>query len=197
MKNETVKSPVENTNEAKAANGLSFSEIREVVASQMHGYGMVEGMSMMSLVKMLGNAITAKKDEYDLTFVKDNGTWYIDLPNWPWKRENLAMVCGADIMLDLLSDHGTRVSLHVKPASEPVDHDTLQEMLKDDWVELTQDHASLTGGATYYAKGKAMKDFVRRDPWTNEKKRRTLWLCPVTLFIFGHYPKYFYGKVIK
>jgi len=190
------------TNE-KAANGLSLSEIRKVVEEQMHGYGSANGMSVMKLVKLLSSAITQKKDVYELTFVKDDDTWYIDLPEWPWRRENLAMVCGADKMLELLAatpenDKGlNRVKLQVKPASEPVDNDTLQTMLGEDWVELTQIKSTLTGGATYTLKGKIEKDFVSKDYWTGEPKPRTLWLCPVTLFVMGQYPKYFYGRVIS
>lgn len=202
MMNETNKNQ-QVTNQEKAANGLTISEIRQVVKDQMEGYSSVDGMSISKLVRMLAGAITGKKKEYDLSFVKDNGIWYIDLPNWPWKRDNLAMVCGADKMLDLLAaspqnDKGlNRVRLHVQPSSEAVDHDTLQKMLREDWVELTQEDSTLTGGATYTAKGKAMAGFVRQDPWTGENSRRTLWLCPVTLFIFGEYPKFFYGKVIR
>lgn len=195
--------PVINSPEEKTANGLTLSEITKVVSEQMAGYGNVDGMSMMKLVKLLGSAITAKKDVYDLSFVKDDGTWYIDLPNWPWRRENLAMVCGADKMLDLLAaspqnDKGlNRVRVQVKPADKPVDHDTLQKLLHDDWIELTQTKSSLSGGATYTLKGKIGKDFTIKDAWTGEVRDRTLWLCPVTLFVFGHYPKYFYGKVIR
>lgn len=90
------------TNQEKAANGLTISEIRQVVKDQMEGYSSVDGMSISKLVRMLAGAITGKKKEYDLSFVKDNGIWYIDLPNWPWKRDNLAMVCGADKMLIFL-----------------------------------------------------------------------------------------------
>jgi len=185
----------------KTANGLTLDEIRQVVSEQMHGYG--DGMSIMKLVKLLGSAITSNKEEYDLSFVKDDDTWYIDLPNWPWRRENLAMVCGADKMLDLLAnspenDKGSnRVRVQVKPAKEPVGSDELQQLLQDNWVELTQTQSTLTGGATYTLKGKIDKEFVRKDYRTGELKPRTLWLCPVTLFVFGHYPKYFYGRVVK
>lgn len=202
--NKNQQSAVNNpSTEEKTANGLSLADIRKVVAEQMHGYGSVDGMSLTKLVKLLGSAITGKKEVYDLTFVKDDGTWYIDLPNWPWKRENLAMVCGADKMLDLLAatpqnDKGlNRVRLQVKPSAEPVAPDVLQSMLKEDWVELTQVRSSLTGGATYTLKGKIAANFKVKDYWTGEAKPRTLWLCPVTLFVMGEYPKYFYGKVIK
>lgn len=160
-------------------------------------------MSIAKLVKLLAGAVTGKKDVYQLAFVKDDDTWYVDLPQWPWKRENLAMVCGADKMLDLLAatpenDKGpNRVKLEVKPADKPLDDEEIQKLLSEDWVELTQTKSTLTGGATYTLKGKIEKDFTIKDYWAGEKKPRTLWLCPVTLFIFGHYPKFFYGRVIK
>jgi len=192
-----------NTSDEKAANGLSLSEIRKVVADQMHGYGGDSGLSVMKLVRLLSSAITSKKEVYQLTFVKDGGTWYIDLPHWPWHRSNLAMVCGADKMLDLLAatpenDKGlNRVKVEVKPAKNPVDSDTLQQLESENWIELTQIKSTLTGGATYTLKGKIGKNFTTKDYWTGEPKPRTLWLCPVTLFVMGEYPKYFYGRVIK
>lgn len=201
MMNETNSQMMNNTE--KTANGLSISEITQVVKEQMNGYGEVDGMSIAKLVKLLAGAVTGKKDVYQLAFVKDDDTWYVDLPQWPWKRENLAMVCGADKMLDLLAatpenDKGpNRVKLEVKPADKPLDDVELQKLLSEDWVELTQTKSTLTGGATYTLKGKIEKDFTIKDYWTGEKKPRTLWLCPVTLFIFGHYPKFFYGRVIK
>lgn len=160
-------------------------------------------MSVLNLMKLLGTAVMEKKEEYELTFVKDDDTWYIDLPNWPWKRENLAMVCGADIVLDLLAnspqnDKGpNKVKLLAKPTDEPVDNETLARIIKDEWFELTQVDSGLTKGAHYTAKGNALENFQRKDLRTGEIKPRTLWLCPVTLFVVGHYPKYFYGKVIK
>lgn len=192
-----------NNNIEKAANGLSISEIAQVVKSQMHGYGQVDGMSITKLVKLLAGAVTGKKEQYQLSFVKDKGTWYIDLPEWPWRRENLAMVCGADKMLDLLAatpenDKGpNQVRVEVRPTDTPVDNEELQKLLQAGYVELSQIKSALTGGATYTLKGRIGKDFKVKDYWTGEMKPRTLWLCPVTLFVFGHYPKYFYGQVIK
>ena len=128
--NANNKQTVMNNEQEKAANGLSLSEIRKVVADQMHGYGSVDGMSVTKLVKLLGSAITSKKAEYDLSFVKDDGVWYIDLPSWPWKRENLAMVCGADKMLDLLafdSSSFNRESIRVHVDAKPIGEVTVFE----------------------------------------------------------------------
>ena len=194
---EKEKQTVRNTDEM-AANGLSFSEVRRVVSDQMGGYGESDGMSVMKLVQLLGSAITSKKEEYKLSFDREEeDRWYIDLPNWPWKKANLEMVSGADKLLDILSKGKDRVTLLVKPSSKPMDETEFQELKQDGWLELTQTQSSLTGGATYTARGNNLERFVRRHPLTGEVSQRTLWLCPVTLFVFGHYPKYFYGKVVE
>jgi len=194
---EKGKQTVRNTEE-KVANGLSLSEIRKVVSDQMDGYGETDGMSVMKLVQLLGSAITGRKEEYKLSFNReDEDRWYIDLPNWPWKKANLEMVCGADKLLDILSKGKDRVTLLVKPASKPMDETGFQELMQEGWLELKQIQSSLSGGATYTARGNGLESFVRKHPLTGEVSERTLWLCPVTLFVFGHYPKYFYGKVIE
>jgi hypothetical protein len=194
---EKEKQTVRNTDEM-AANGLSFSEIRKVVSDQMGGYGGSDGMSVMKLVQLLGSAITGKKEEYKLSFDREEeDRWYVDFPNWPWKKANLEMVAGADKLLDILSKGKDRVTLLVKPSSKPMDETEFQELKQDGWLELTQIQSSLTGGATYTARGNNLERFVRTHPLTGEVSERTLWLCPVTLFVVGRYPKYFYVKAIE
>lgn len=194
---EKEKQTVRNTDEM-AANGLSFSEIRKVVSDQIGGYGGSDGMSVMKLVQLLGSAITGKKEEYKLSFDREEEyRWYIDFPNWPWKKANLEMVSGADKLLDILSKGRDRVTVLVKPSSKPMDEAEFQKLKQDGWLELTQIQSSLTGGATYTARGNNIERFVRRHPLTGEVSQRTLWLCPVTLFVVGRYPKYFYVKAIE
>ena len=45
------------------------------------------------------------------TFNKENGSWYIDLPNWEGTKAELQMVAGADTLLDKLSNQGTSVNV--------------------------------------------------------------------------------------
>ena len=40
------------------------------------------------------------------TFNKEQGCWYIDLPNWEGTKGELQMVGGADTLLDRLSNNG-------------------------------------------------------------------------------------------
>jgi hypothetical protein len=185
-------------NDQMTADSLSISEIRKVVTEQLSGYGDVDGMSVMKLVRLLGSAITGRKEEYKLSFNREEeDRWFVDFPNWPWKKGNLEMVCGADKFLDLLSEGKDRVSVIAKATSEKLDEAEFQQLMQDGWHELSQTQSSLTGGATYTVRGNKAEQFMRQHPLTGESMARTLWLCPVTLFVVGRYPKYFYVKAVE
>ena len=51
-------------------------------------------------------------------------------------------------------------------------------------AELIQKDHSLTGGSTYEVRN--LEGF-----------NRDIWLCPVTLFVLGRYPKYMYVKKVS
>lgn len=129
-----------------------------------------------------------RKKEYDLQFVyePDDNLWYIDMP-WPGDRYNLAMVAGSDKLLDRLSHNDrtpglrkpNRVRVLVSPSSE-----RQPEMKNRGYIECVQQYASITGGSTYKVYG--LRDF-----------NREIWICPVTLTVLGHYPKFIYIKEVE
>ena len=126
----------------------------------------------------LMRSLLSRKQEYRLQFNKGkDGCWYVDFPHWPFSHENLAMVSGADKMLELLADGDLFVKVSVIPASKQQQH--------EGYIELIQTEHSLFGGSTYQ---------VMYEPFVNRFKRDTLWICPVTLFVLGRYPKYLYVK---
>lgn len=116
-----------------------------------------------------------KEQVYQLAFVKeDNGGWYIDLPEWTGPHANLAMVAGSDDLLDHLLNTGNRVEIEVVKSDIPLDDMCGYFCCKQ--IDMT-----LTGGATYTVHGVQGFD-------------RTIWICPVTLFVLGEYPKYLYVR---
>lgn len=111
---------------------------------------------------------------YNLKFNhEDDGCWYIDFPNWPFSHHNLMMVSGADDLCAFLSDDDKVSNIEVIPANNDEDH--------DGYAKLTKISGSLLGGSTYKVEGLDGFD-------------REIWLCPVTLFVLGRYPKYMYIK---
>lgn len=124
--------------------------------------------------KAMAKSVFGKKKEYTIKFNhEEDGLWYVDFPNWPFDHHNLLMVAGADKLCAFLSDDNISSYVSVIPASKKEEH--------EGYAELTRIDSSLTGGATYE---------VKNLPGFN----RNIWLCPVTLFVLGEYPKYMYIK---
>lgn len=91
-------------------------------------------------------------------FVKVGGVWFY------WQPEELAMVGGADELLDSLDNKFVRLQM-VDPAAAKI---TLSKIEEDEC------------GATYLCKSKNYNDRV--------------WICAVTLSVFGEYPQNIYLK---
>ena len=124
--------------------------------------------------KAMSRSVFGKKDEYQIKFNhEDDGLWYVDFPNWPFDHHNLLMVNGADEMCAFLSDDDITTEVLVRPSSK--------RLQLEGYAELVQKEHSLTGGSTYEVRN--LEGF-----------NRDIWLCPVTLFVLGRYPKYMYVK---
>lgn len=110
-----------------------------------------------------------------LTFNKEKSGWYIDLPEWKGSKGDLAMVSGADTLLDRISNDEESVKLSV--ALTPVDN-----FYK---LKLTT-KVNKAGGGIYKVYGA-------------KKFPKEIWLCDVTKFVFGgHLPPevYFYPTLL-
>ena len=124
--------------------------------------------------QVMSKSVFGRKSEYELQFNHEsNGYWYVDFPNWPFSHHNLMMVAGADKLCAFLSDDDLHAWVNVIPANKEEDH--------PGYAKLIQQEHSLTGGSTYKVTG--LEGF-----------ERDIWLCPVTLFVLGRYPKYLYVK---
>ena len=139
---------------------------------------MYEIEDLLKGASKMAQSVFGKKDEYKLKFYKDtDDCWYVDFPDWPFDHHNLMMVDGADQLCEFLSDDGMTTEVCVIPSKEQEKH--------EGYFELEQIESSLTGGSTYQV---GLEDFCQR------YDRDTLWLCPVTLFVLGQYPRYIYVK---
>lgn len=112
---------------------------------------------------MFGNGI------YKVSFSKIGRKWYCNVPGFPKELfEHTLMVGGASKFLEYYSRGETEIVAIIRIAKE--------------WEEqfycgmrLHKSSSSLTGGAFY------------KDPSGNFDEE--IWLCPVTLFLLGRYPK--------
>lgn len=131
----------------------------------------------------------AKSTTITKRFYKEQGLWYIDLPEFLeaglGTRNNLLMVEGADTFLDMLSKGRRKKEVTIKFGSEPFEGYTNQ--LKKVRIGMNKElldaigHAPVDYGAYYKT--------VNED--------HMLWLCPVTEYVFqGGYPKDIYIEVL-
>ena len=111
------------------------------------------------------------------TFNKEDLGWFIDIKWFPKRfKHHLAMVIGADILLDKISNKQNKVELEISTR------------LKPNFKRLERHEIlGLFNGAIYIPK----EDII-----VNEYGQNWLWLCFVTLFVFGYYPKNIYYKVL-
>ena len=103
------------------------------------------------------------------SFVKEGYGWYIDLPEYIEKggsKGDLAMVAGADTMLDLISQGAKKVTITMD--TKPFE--------KGDELTLVEELGP-GGGGNYI-----MRSFEGKE--INHK----MWLCDVTTFVFGSIP---------
>lgn len=95
----------------------------------------------------------------------EDDDWFIDLPEWEGDRWDLLMVEGADTMLDILADGEKEVSLILSV-----------EAFEGSDVLIKGDDSR--GGAHYHV------EKLRGIEYNKE-----IWLCGVTLFVFGYLPE--------
>lgn len=128
-------------------------------------------------IKIILGCIFSFRKKYKLQFnCEEDNKWYVNFPNWPFDHHNLMMVAGADKLCEFLSNDGKFTYVEVIPSNKEKNY--------NGYAKLIRKEHSLTGGSIYKVTG--LKEF-----------NRDIWLCPVTLFVLGNYPKYIYVKKIS
>lgn len=127
-----------------------------------------------------------------LSFVKENGIWYADLPEFLEQglgtKSNLMMVDGADTFLDLLSNQSPKITLQISTEPFPGWQAKMEKTRKGLNAQLLAliGHAPVGYGAYYNVTVLHGKTFDHQ-----------LWLCPVTEYVFGQYPNKIYASTIS
>ena len=114
----------------------------------------------------------------NVSFKKVHGEWYCDIKGWPEKFfPNSLMVGDASKLIQKMSDGKEYVTFDVIPTKNEIDEPGL--------VKLSLESSSIAGGGYY-------------ETIVDGEEFSVVWLCPVTLFVLGRYPKYIYfRRVVK
>lgn len=110
-------------------------------------------------------------------FYRDEFGWFVDLPEWEGTKSDLEMVMGADTFLDILAQGENEV--YVTLSTEPFEYCGVLDYLHKGRLEGPE----LGEGAWYSLKEHMGLDFKLK-----------MWLCDVTKFVFGDFPKQIYFK---
>lgn len=111
-----------------------------------------------------------------LRFYRESDTrWYVDLPEWPGSKSELEMVCGADNMLEYMSEGKGEVALILSE----------EEFEGSDRLEFLRLAHEFDDGA-FYVLERYKGVFIGLE----------MWLCDVTKFVFGDFPKTIFISVI-
>ena len=141
-----------------------------------------------TILVLLFNLIVRRK-HYKLHFIAENDPpikrWYYDFKYWGFDHANLEMVSGADKLCELYANGKDEVTVDIIASKKQLN---LSPQLYDEFV--AQD--ILIDGMTHQG------DFINSqlDKFlygrTYQKGYTQMWICPVTLFVLGRYPKYLY-----
>ncbi len=119
------------------------------------------------------------------TFKKEkSGRWYIDLPHFDGPKEALEMVEGADTMLELILNifyKEGEIKIALRCETEPFEGSN--ELIKKD-VSGDESKTEIieTVGGMYYDLSK----------YNGLSFNAEMWLCDVTLYVFGKFPEKIY-----
>ena len=143
-----------------------------------------------TILVLLFNLIVRRR-HYKLHFISENDPpikrWYYDFKYWGFDHANLEMVSGAEALCDFYANGKDELTVEIIASKKKLN---LNPQLYDEFK--AQD--IIIDGLTHQG------DFINSqlDKFlygrTYQKGYTTMWICPVTLFVLGRYPKYIYIK---
>ena len=132
--------------------------------------------------------IIIRKNKYMLHFkYKFDGfkQWYYDwdadhIFKWAFDENNLEMVSGTDGICEYLSDGRQHITVDIIASRYPISNETVDNK----YVK--------------FVRKPLVKGLINRcilgANYVNKLDNTIIWICPVTLFVLGRYPKYLYIK---
>lgn len=133
--------------------------------------------------------VLIRKSEYNLHFVAENDPpikrWYYDFKHWGFEHGNLEMVAGADALCELYANGKNDVTVNIICKNKPITHPTT---IYNEFIAETPNKSTSWKDKIIYG-----RNYIHVDP-NDENKITTMWICPVTLFVLGRYPKHIYIK---
>ena len=126
--------------------------------------------------------------EYDNTLHKTR--WYYDFKHWGFNKENLEMVSGADALCTKYAFGNNYLTVEILTSKKLIEN----EKTIDYDMYVGEDFSNLSfSDKLFYGRNYTNVTINEH----NQHVIKTMWICPVTLFVLGRYPNYIYIKKIK
>ena len=119
--------------------------------------------------------------------------WYYDFKHWGFDHHNLLMVSGADDLCELYAKGKDEVTVNIIASRTPLEKyknmnydEFIAEPLPQEWTSWKDNFLwgrNYTNVKYGFDKEHKSKTVITR-----------MWICPVTLFVLGRYPKFIYIK---
>ena len=141
-----------------------------------------------TILVLLFNLIVRRR-HYKLHFIAENDPpikrWYYDFKYWGFDHANLEMVSGADKLCELYSNGKDEVTVNIIASKKQLN---LSPQLYDEFVaqDIIIDGMTHQGDLINSQLDKFLYGRTYQNGYTQ------MWICPVTLFVLGRYPKYLY-----
>ena len=143
-----------------------------------------------TILVLIFNLIVRRR-HYKLHFIAEQDPpikrWYYDFKHWGFDHANLEMVSGAEALCEFYANGKDEVTVEIIASKKKLN---LNPQLYDEFK--AQD--IIIDGLTHqgnFINSQLDKFLYGR---TYQKNYTTMWICPVTLFVLGRYPKYIYIK---
>ena len=142
---------------------------------------------LYTILVLITNVLVRRK-HYTLSFFAEQDAyapkrWYYNFKHWGFSKDNLEMVAGADHLCDYYARQGFDLTIDIVASKKPLkDENGYDKYVSEELPETAALTDKIMYGRTYYK----FED--------EGKKVTTMWICPVTLFVLGRYPKYLYIK---
>lgn len=143
-----------------------------------------------TILVLIKNVLFRHK-HYTLHFIAEKDDpiklWYYDFKHWGFDHHNLLMVSGADDLCELYANGKDEVTVNIIASRKMLDENKTNDydMFCAEKTKFTSISDNLLYGRTY------TNTTVDEE---GELHVKTMWICPVTLFVLGRYPKYIYIK---
>ncbi len=100
-------------------------------------------------------------------YKESDNRWYVDLPEWTGEKAELEMVAGADSMLEYMAEGESEVRVTLSET----------EFEGADVLQFVSEATDVGSGAYY-----------EMATYKGIHLGLTMWLCDVTLFVYGKFP---------